>query len=269
MKKILATMLFAVGISLILYPFVSKIVSYNNQTKVVQEYHNINKNDEEIEMKKEASTKYNEDIKEDFRIVNFDGNIPEEENNVYDYFKTGDIIGTLNIEKISAVLPIYDSTDGESLEKGVCLLQGTSYPNGEIGTHSVLAGHSGLTSAKILDDADKLVIGDTFSIDYLGELSNYEIINIQKVLPNETDSLKIQEDETLVTLCTCTPKYLNTHRLLITAKKVEKEEVKDVIVESTLIRFLKINYEYFIVIIIVSILGILGLLLINKLMRRG
>ena len=95
-------------------------------------------------------------------------------------------------------------------------------------------GHTGLSTAKIFDDLDKLQISDTFSIYYLNEKLDYQICNIKVISPTETQYLQIQENEDLITLVTCTPKYINTHRLCVTAKRMleEKNDIDDEKIET-------------------------------------
>ena len=124
------------------------------------------------------------------------------------------------IGKRSKIIPIINN----NLEKGAVHLKDTSYPNGQIGTHSVIVGHSGLTIASIFDNIDKLQMGDIFSINYLGIVTNYKVISTKVVLPYETENLKIDDNKCLVTLVTCTPKGVNSHRLLVTGEKIELEE---------------------------------------------
>ena len=255
MKKIGIRVLFIIGLLIFLFPFVMRTISYFNQTTAIYNYKSSTENltEEELNEKKEQSKDYNEELADKNPIVEMgedDFNIDETKSS-YDFLNSDDAIGTLIIPSINVNLPIFDGVSNINLQKGIAHLDNTSYPTGEPSTHCVLAGHSGLSRAKILDDLDKLQIGDTFQIDYLNSVHNYVVINIQVVLPDQTDSLRIQQGDTLVTLVTCTPKNINTHRLLVTGRLTDELPQEDSI--STLdyiIQFLRLNYIYVILFII-------------------
>lgn len=117
-------------------------------------------------------------------------------------------------------LPVYHGTSDEVLQKGIGHLFGTDLPVGGEGTHSVLTGHTGLTSATLFDHLDEVKEGDTIYVQVAGEKLKYEVHNTAVVLPDETDSLKTQQGEDLLTLITCTPYGINSHRLLVHAHRV-------------------------------------------------
>ncbi|MCD8396172.1 MAG: class C sortase [Lachnospiraceae bacterium] len=131
------------------------------------------------------------------------------------------IMGYLSIPKIDVYLPIYHGTDAEELQKGVGHLYGTSLPAGGEGTHTVLAGHRGLPSAALLTDLDYLEEGDLLYLYILDDVLAYEVTGVEVVEPDETDSLAIQAGEDLITIVTCTPYGINTHRLLVHGSRVE------------------------------------------------
>ena len=106
-------------------------------------------------------------------------------------------------------------TGVETLERAVGHVVGTSLPVGGAGTHAVLSAHSGMASAKLFSDIDQLVKGDVFYIHVLGEVLAYEVDQIATVLPSDTSLLQIEDGQDLVTLVTCTPFGVNTHRLLV------------------------------------------------------
>ncbi len=133
------------------------------------------------------------------------------------------IMGYLEIPKISVCLPIGHGTDDEVLAGEVGHLPGSSLPVGGEGTHAVLTGHRGLPSARLFTDLDQLEEKDCFRITVLGEVLDYEVREIQTVLPEETENLRIRPGEDLVTLVTCTPYGVNTHRLLVTGERMQGE----------------------------------------------
>lgn len=131
-----------------------------------------------------------------------------------------EVLGYITISKIGVSLPIYQGTDESVLQKGVGLMVGTSFPVGGKSTHSVLAGHRGLPSAKLFTDLDKIEVGDQFTLEVQGETLTYEVDQIVVVEPDETEYLAVIEGEDYCTLLTCTPYGINTHRLLVRGKRV-------------------------------------------------
>lgn len=142
------------------------------------------------------------------------------------------LIGSVNIPKIQISISLYDRLNGMILENGAGVLQGTSFPLGGNSTHSVISAHSGLPNRRLFTELNRLEHGDTFILTVLGEKLAYQVENIQVVLPDDTSVLTIEEGKDLVTLLTCTPYMINTHRLLVTghripySESVKKEEEK-------------------------------------------
>ena len=131
------------------------------------------------------------------------------------------IMGYIQIPKIGVELPIYHGTAEETLDKGVGHLLGTSLPVGGIGTHCVLTGHSGLAGTRMFSDLDQLNKGDVFYVRVLDETHAYMIMDINTVLPEDTSKLEIDPQRESVTLVTCTPFGVNTHRLLVRGERIE------------------------------------------------
>ena len=117
-------------------------------------------------------------------------------------------------------LPIYHGTDSRTLTEGVGHLFGTSLPIGGPSTHAVLTGHTGLSTATMFDNLNQLKKGDVFYVSSLGQTLKYEVNDITVVKPEETDSLRKVPGRDLVTLITCTPYGVNSHRLLVTGERV-------------------------------------------------
>ena len=126
----------------------------------------------------------------------------------------------IDIPKINVYLPVQHGTGAETLEKSVGHVVGTSLPVGGGSTHSVLSAHSGLASSKLFSDIDQLAEGDTFYIHVLGDTLAYKVDTIHTVLPTDTSLLQIEDSKDLVTLVTCTPFGVNTHRLLVRGHRV-------------------------------------------------
>lgn len=131
------------------------------------------------------------------------------------------IMGYITIPSINVQLPIYHGTSDEVLNVAAGHLQGSSLPVGGAGTHCVISAHRGLPSARLFSDLDRLNTGDTFTITVMNEILTYEVEEISIVLPHEIEKLYISEGRDLVTLMTCTPYGINSHRLLVRAKRIE------------------------------------------------
>lgn len=131
------------------------------------------------------------------------------------------VMGTVSIPAISVSLPIYHGTEDTVLQIAAGHLEGTSLPIGGLGTHAVISGHRGLPSARLFTDLDKLECGDVFILNVLNEKLTYEIDSISIVLPEETSQLDIDPEKDQVTLLTCTPYGINSHRLLLTGHRIE------------------------------------------------
>ena len=155
----------------------------------------------------------------------------EEYNSLLNASGTG-IMGYVDINKIHVTLPIYHGTDEAVLQVAIGHLAGTSLPVGGESTHSVISGHRGLPSSRLFTDIDRLVVGDTFTLNVLDNVLTYEVDQIRIVLPEEVNELKIVEGEDYCTLLTCTPYGVNSHRLLVRGKRVETKALANVRVKA-------------------------------------
>lgn len=132
----------------------------------------------------------------------------------------GGVMCYIDIPKINVYLPVQHGTGADTLEKSVGHVVGTSLPVGGSSTHAVLSAHSGMASSKLFSDIDQLAVGDTFYIHVLGEVLAYKVDTINTVLPTDTSLLQIEDGKDLVTLVTCTPFGVNTHRLLVRGHRI-------------------------------------------------
>ncbi|WP_165964829.1 class C sortase [Periweissella cryptocerci] len=137
----------------------------------------------------------------------------------------GDLVGTLNIPKINQKLPIYGGTSAYQLSQGVGLVEGTSIPYHGKGVHSVIAGHRGLVKAEVFRHLDALKFGDYFYISSNGEEFAYKVDDIRVVTPTEAADFKLDKHKNYVTLMTCTPYMINSHRLLVRGYQVPMNKV--------------------------------------------
>ena len=143
-----------------------------------------------------------------------------------------DIMGYVEIPKISVNLPIYHGTENDSLERGIGHLLGSSLPVGGESTHTILSGHSGMASQKMFTDLEQLTTGDVFYLRVLDETLAYQVVEINTVLPYDTSLLGIVPGEDLCTLVTCTPYGVNTHRLLVRGSRIPYEEAEQLMEET-------------------------------------
>lgn len=222
-------LLFWAGFLICIFPVISNMVERQRQADAVATYRQtMEKEDEkEIEEKWSQANEYNE------MLFQAKGGIVEEtEEKKYEELLNihgTDIMGSLEIPKIQVELPIYHGTEDEVLSNGIGHLEGTSLPIGGENTHSVLTGHRGLPSSKLLVRLDEMKIGDLFFIHTYKEVMAYKVEEIMVVKPEDTAWMEIKDEKDLVSLVTCTPFGINSHRLIVTGRRVdykEKEYIK-------------------------------------------
>jgi sortase A len=216
------------GIAAILYPYASDYLARREQAAVGERQQDVvaQAPKQDLADEWEAAREFNRRQLEGRVVVSdpFDPNnsTPSDEEYAEVLNLAGDgVMGQLVIPSIGVNLPIYHGVSDDQLLRGVGHLPTTSLPIGGPSTHCVLAGHTGLPSAKILGDIDQLKEGDWFIIRVLGEDHAYRVTGTEVVLPTETQSLVTQDGKDLVTLVTCTPYGVNTHRLLVHAERCE------------------------------------------------
>ena len=143
----------------------------------------------------------------------------------YDILNVGEngMMGSIEIPTINVRLPIYHGTDKEFLDEGAGHLIGTSFPIGGLNTHAVISAHTALPGKMLFDKLTEVKEGDVFYVKVLDRELEYKVTDIQVVLPTNGKSLNIVKDKDLVTLVTCTPYSINTHRLLVTGERVMKD----------------------------------------------
>lgn len=224
LSTIILILIFLVGLSVMLYPSVSDAVNRKHQSRAVAGYA------EEVEQLSDADYQTYFDAADAYnRQLNTTPNAFYKPDLVSGYAQTLDISGTgimgyITIPKISVELPIYHGTDEGVLQVAAGHLEGSSLPVGGAGTHAVISAHRGLPSAKLFTNLDELEVSDRFTITVLNRVLTYEVDQISIVLPTEIDQLLPTEGMDYVTLMTCTPYGINTHRLLVRGKRVETTE---------------------------------------------
>ena len=225
MKKnkstIILILVFFVGLSVMLYPTISDYVNQRNQSRAVASYAQDvdNMTDADYSAYFDAADAFNAQVAANENVLYRPDQLTGY-NDTLDITGTG-IMGYITISKIGVELPIYHGTSDSVLQIAAGHLEGTSLPVGGTSTHAVISAHRGLPSAKLFTNLDQLEVGDTFTITVLDRVLTYEVDKISIVLPTETDELKIAEGKDYVTLMTCTPYGINTHRLLVRGHRVE------------------------------------------------
>lgn len=227
-------LIFLVGVGILFYPTVSDLWNNYRNQRLISNYTDTVETMEPEDYSKiwEEAKAYNDQHKVNTIVDAFD----EEEGDYilshpYDQLlnPTGnEIMGYLEIPKINVRLAIYHGIGPNALENGCGHIEGTSLPIGGESTHSVISAHRGLPSAKLFTDLDQMEVGDIFYINVLDETLAYKVDQILIVLPEETESLAIEEGKDLVTLVTCTPYGVNSHRLLVRGEHTEYVPEDDV-----------------------------------------
>lgn len=227
--NIFIALVFLAGAGIFTYPTISDMWNQYRNALLVSNYNDSveNLSDEQYEKLWQEAQEYNDKHTVNTVVDAFNEEDEYVLSHPYDEVldPNGDgLMGSIEIPKLKAILAIYHGLSTEVLEKGVGHVEGTSLPIGGESTHAVLAGHRGLPSAKIFTDLDQMEIGDIFLIHVLDKTLAYKVDQIKTVLPEETNELDIEEGKDLVTLVTCTPYGVNTHRLLVRGERTEYVE---------------------------------------------
>ena len=232
MKIALCVVMFIAALGLTLYPLLSNIYAERHQSTAMAAYEDAvsTMDNTLLERVFAAAQEYNRNIgvisTDDPDAATQMNATPlgyEDQLNI-----NGDgIMGYVRIPSIDITLPIFHGVAGEDLERGAGHLPGSSLPVGGSGTHAVIAAHSGLPTQRMFSDLEQMEIGDMFFLSVLGQTLVYEVDQILVVEPNDVSALKIVPGQDYVTLVTCTPFSINTHRLLLRGRRVPYEEAAE------------------------------------------
>ncbi len=216
-------LLLLLGVGLVTYPMISSYYTARHQSQVSVQFQAALEAmpQAEIHADRAAAERYNRELAEGtlLRYTTEDGISYAE---ILDATGTG-MMGYVEIPSIDVMLPIYHGTGEDSLSQGAGHMPNSSFPIGGEGTHAVISAHSAMATARMFTDLDQLKAGDRFSIHVLDEVLDYEVDRIVTVLPSEIEYLKIEPEGDYVTLLTCVPYGVNTHRLLVRGHRVEVE----------------------------------------------
>ena len=231
MRKWVLRIVFVSGFLLLCYPLVGNYVQRQHQERAVADYQTGVDTGSEEERQAEISkaNEYNDMLFQSHGAIvdNLDTSILSEESyqSLLDVSGTG-VMGSIEIPKIDVDLPIYHGTSDEVLDLGVGHLEGSSLPIGGESTKSILTGHRGLPGSSLFTRLDEMEEGDLFFLDVMGETLAYKVCDIITILPEDVDSLEIEAGTDKVSLITCTPYGINTHRLVVTGERVPYEEAE-------------------------------------------
>lgn len=225
-------LIFIAGIGVMSYPLVSSVINNIESRSHVEEYSKTTKqlsSEETLEMFRRAE-EYNHSLTNNVIITDpFDEKAYKKIGANYENALNVDgngLIGYIDIPKINVYLPIYHGTTDKILAKGAGHLQNTSLPVGGESTHSVISAHTAYPGETFFDYLTDMQEGDEFYVHVLDRVLKYEVDSIKVVLPEETDDLRVIRGEDHVTLLTCTPYSINTHRLLVRGKRVAYDDSK-------------------------------------------
>ena len=220
------------ALGLMLYPLAGELVSEKYHSDVETTYTAAIEDTDAAELtaQREAAEQYNAMLSGAATITEGGASAPPLA--YAQQLTVGGVMAYVDIPKINIYLPVQHGTDADTLGKSVGHVVGTSLPVGGSSTHAVLSAHSGMASSKLFSDIDQLAVGDMFYIHVLGDTLAYKVDAIHTVLPTDTRLLQIEEGKDYVTLVTCTPFGINTHRLLVRGHRVPYTKEQEVVVAT-------------------------------------
>ena len=226
---ILAAILLLVSLGITIYPLIANALAEKYRSEIQTKYFEKieSMNDEALDSARADAEKYNRLLTSGVVQNSFSEEALDLANVGYEAIlnlNADGIMGYIEIPRTDTYLPISHGTEAETLEKSVGHVIGSSLPIGGEGTHSVLSGHSGMSDQKMFSDLEELHLGDIFYLHVLNETLAYKVTSIDTVLPEATSLLGIEPDKDMVTLVTCTPFGVNTHRLLVRGERTDYEE---------------------------------------------
>ena len=224
LPTIILCIILLAGVCIMAYPTVSDLWNARHATRSIASY--IEQVDNTSQAMKEELLQEADDYNRTLDLgVHFklDEEAYARYESVLDITGTG-IMGYVQIPSIHVNLPVYHGTDEAVLQIAAGHIAGSSLPTGGAGTHAVISGHRGLPSARLFTDLDRLVEGDIFMVTVLDRVCTYQIDQIHIVFPEEIADLAIEEGKDYMTLVTCTPYGINTHRMLIRGHRIGTPE---------------------------------------------
>lgn len=264
---LISIIMFLLGLLIFFYPTISNYLANKQYEKAINLYNKEfeQTSEEDLSHELELAEKYNKslngvEVRDPF-IPGVGYALPDNYQDVLNIFGTG-VMGYIEIPKISLKIPIYHGSEEKVLSKGIGHLENSSLPIGGVGNNPILTGHRGLPSAELFTRLDELSNNDVIYIRVLNKDLAYKVEKIFTILPKEINKLKKYPDKDMITLITCTPYGVNTHRLIVQAIRTdyieeEKEDINPVTIiklsESLIIRLIGIPLGLILLFIIIII----------------
>lgn len=270
---IIRILVLLIAFSVLLYPTISNYLYEKNSSRAVDNYDDTSEKLDEARRQAilQEAREYNARLVGGTRIAGDTFHTKEETTSEYDQLLRMDVSGMMGyiiIPKIEVELPIYHTTSEAVLQSGIGHFPSSSLPVGGESTHSVLTGHRGLPSKILFTDLDKLVEGDVFYIKILGETFAYQVDQILTVLPEDTKALSIEPGRDYVTLVTCTPYAVNTHRLLVRGVRIPYEEAVKQAADEKITPELPFQVKMLILAVVILVLIFIIYLIWKKVRKR-
>ncbi|MBQ3418497.1 MAG: class C sortase [Ruminococcus sp.] len=264
---ILATIILIAAVGIFLYPTVSQWINEMLSESAIMQY-NDTVDTLSVEDKaallaeaEEYNRGLNEVVSDSFSSEAFEGD--ERYNNILNITENGQI-GTINIPSIDCRLPIYHGSSEDMLSKGAVHLAGTAFPIGGSSTRSVISAHTAFPGKIFFDRLSEVEIGNEFSVTVLGDTLYYRVIDVNVVLPDETEYLVPEKDKDLITLVTCTPYSVNSHRLLVTGERDDTPRVEMTVIEEPH----TVPVTPGLSVALIGIVAVTGMILIKRAVKR-
>lgn len=264
---ILATIILIAALGIALYPTVSQWINEMLSESAIMQY---NDTVDTLSIKDKAALfaeaeEYNrglnEVVSDSFSSDAFEGD--ERYNNILNITENGQI-GTINIPSIDCRLPIYHGSSEDMLSKGAVHLAGTAFPIGGSSTRSVISAHTAFPGKIFFDRLSEVEIGNEFSVTVLGDTLYYRVVDVNVVLPDETEYLVPEKGKDLITLVTCTPYSVNSHRLLVTGERDDTPRVEMTVIEEPH----TVPFTFVLSVALIGIVAVTGMILIKTAVKR-
>ena len=227
--NLIMIILILIGIAIVAYPTISDYWNSKVQSKAISDYEDkVRSAGAELQKYKADAQIYNQALYNLQKFGSPVGDYVKKYEDILNISENG-MMGYIEIPLIDVKLPIYHGTDDDVLQVAIGHNSDSSVPVGGKNTHAVLLGHRGLPSARLFNDIDQMTKGDYFELHILDEVLTYEVYKVEIVRPEELSKLRIVDGEDIVTLVTCTPYGVNTHRLLVYGKRIDNKNGKTLI----------------------------------------
>ena len=263
-KGIVSSFIFLVGFSLCCFPVISSVYESYIQKDTITTYINSveSSSKEDFESSLQSAYEYNKVLYEAraTSLGRVDDILSEDSYNSILNLSGSGVMGSLEIPNINVNLPIYHGVDETSLSNGVGHIQGSSFPVGGENTRSVLTSHRGLPSSKLFTRLDEVDEGDLFFIRVYDNTLAYKVVDVSVISPEDVEELSIKEGKDLVSLLTCTPYGINSHRLVVTGERVEydktvHESIKEDVMSYRELLFIGLPFVFLCIFIFLNLRG--------------